>query len=178
MSDVGGWTEDRIEKARKLYIDQGMSAAQTARMVTAGTFRPSRNAVIGVMHRRGYRRPEASRPSPVKLASTPVLKRAPIAKPAATKGAKIDPFNAKSVPLDWKPETAPLREVHTGVEPKHWTERRFGECTWIVSGYGADSMACCAPVHFRSWCKLHCEIGFAPRKTSVADWMRGLRRYA
>jgi len=55
------WTEDRIEKLRKLW-DDGLSASQIAKELAEGV---TRNAVIGKAHRLGLK----SRPSPVKIDS-------------------------------------------------------------------------------------------------------------
>lgn len=66
------WTEDRIEKLKKLW-DDGLSASQIAKELGEGV---TRNAVIGKAHRLGLK----SRPSPVKT-DTEKKKAAP--KPAA-----------------------------------------------------------------------------------------------
>ena len=56
------WTEERIEKLRKLW-DDGLSASQIAKELAEGV---TRNAVIGKAHRLGLK----SRPSPVKSDKT------------------------------------------------------------------------------------------------------------
>lgn len=47
----GDWSPDLTEAVRKAYIEQGLSAAQTARQLGEGL---TRNAVIAGAHRRGW----------------------------------------------------------------------------------------------------------------------------
>ncbi len=67
------WTDDRIEKLRKLWA-KGLSASQIAGEIGDGV---TRNAVIGKAHRLGLK----SRPSPVK--SDPKKPKKPAPKPTA-----------------------------------------------------------------------------------------------
>lgn len=58
---LGGWTEERIELMKKLWLD-GLSASQVAGVLGDGV---TRNAVIGKVHRlklTGRTRPASSRP--------------------------------------------------------------------------------------------------------------------
>ena len=55
------WNHDREALAKKLYIEEGRSAAETAKALGAGF---TRNSVIGVAHRRGWLK-EARQPAAV-----------------------------------------------------------------------------------------------------------------
>lgn len=47
-----------------------------------------------------------------------------------------------------------------GTTPRPWLTREFGECAWPVSGQGADTFSCCAPVDDpkRPYCARHSRI--------------------
>ena len=63
------WTPKREAQAKRLYIDEGRSAAETARIVGA----TSRNAIIGVATRRGWMK--VARCAPSKPARAPSVAR-------------------------------------------------------------------------------------------------------
>jgi len=74
------WTDERIEKLRKLW-DAGLTASQIAKELAEGV---TRNAVIGKAHRLGLK----SRPSPVKTDSSKA-KRAPKKKAKAPEKTQV-----------------------------------------------------------------------------------------
>jgi GcrA cell cycle regulator len=152
------WTDERIAEAKRLYIDEGYSAAQVAVAIGA----VSRNAVIGKMMRMGYTRsPElaainnANRCRPV----GEVAKRVP---KAARR--KFQP----TVP-GWKNEgpVAPTRHDPRGApvespNAKVWTERLTGQCAYPVDGEGADVRSCCNPTEGGTYCQPHSRVMYAP----------------
>lgn len=78
------WTEARMAEARRLYIDQGHSAAKTAMAIGA----VSRNAVIGLAHRRGWMRDHRQKPTVTGKASA-----------RAVSQDRADPPPARAAPL-------------------------------------------------------------------------------
>lgn len=84
-----GWTPEREAEAKRLYIDQGMSAAETAKALGGGV---TRNGVIGIAHRRGWMNDHRQKPT-----STGRPLRAPSvsAGPANPRGVRGHPSGAK-----------------------------------------------------------------------------------
>lgn len=190
--DAFPWLPEHIEAMKTLWR-RGMSASLIAKELVHERRSPSRSAVIGKLHRLGItadcrdpwqpitREPNGRPPSAPKVKTEPIRivnARAVAAKARVTKGAKIDRFNARSIPLDHRPDTAPLREVADVTNAKPWIKRGTLECTWPVSGEGADTLSCCSPIERGSWCAAHALIGFNPPKTSAKEFIRGLRRFA
>lgn len=151
-SIAAGWTEARIERMTKLWVD-GWSAAQIAREL-----RVTRNSVIGMVHRRGLFREVAARPM-----RAPPVKRAPNQNAGlAFRVGKPRPDNLLAVNAERKataddpglhlPPSAPL----PGSIPRPWPERTLSECAWPVGdGGGAELHHCCNKVYARGWCEVH-----------------------
>jgi hypothetical protein len=172
---TGYWSHEahRLE-AKRLYMD-GLSANEVAKAL-ARTFPerdgPTANAVIGLMWRLGVT--SADRKTATRSAMKKVARIGPIPKPKREASPTRATIAARSKAL--KPEPIPMsKPVLLSGQEKVWTERKFGECNWIVAGEGADSLACCAKVHARGWCAFHYERGTlkpepAPRrKRSVRE---------
>lgn len=53
------WTAENIEKAKRLYVEEGKSAAETARSIPGAT----RNSVIGKAHRMGWTQTHRQKPT-------------------------------------------------------------------------------------------------------------------
>lgn len=180
------WTDDQTDKLKALWQD-GMSGAQIAEIINrefaeAGY---SRNAIIGRIHRLGL---------PTRQKASEPRKMAPVAasRPKMPKGAFVLPAlaNAPGNPFEnaiaAATQNALARETPDREMPdpddnvicasRIWTDRGSG-CNWVVSGRGADSMACCNRVHARGWCVEHYAIGVDGRKVSAKELARGLRRY-
>ncbi len=143
------WTDDLIEQARALYIDKGLSASIVAAAVGA----KSRNAVIGIAHRKNWERSPGighanSKAAHQKRAMTP---RNPEKPRLAVQGPPA-------------PRIAPS-ELPRGANPKPWMDRRVRECAWPVEGEGTAVLSCCAPVtvrkdgQFHSYCAAHLLLG-------------------
>ena len=94
-----GWTDDRVESLRKLWLD-GLSASQIAKHLGGGL---TRNAVIGKVHRLGLSgRATASQPNRV------AFKPARPPRPAAPTPPVLRRSEAISPP---RPEPAPVAAV-------------------------------------------------------------------
>jgi len=153
------WTPERVETARRLYIDEGMSAGEVAAILRHGA---TRSAVIGKAHRMGWMvngRKPASKPS--RIVSPPKI-RVPRNKPALVSGNLPRPANDRD-----KPE--PVRATLASIESPNarpWMDgRKFGECTWLI-GEGISALSCCNPVLARGWCAGHHAVGTNPIQPS------------
>lgn len=168
------WTDERVEILKTEWAT-GKSASQIANILGGVT----RNSVIGKVHRLGLvGRSEASVPR----------RLAPVApsKPRAIRGGFVLPTHGVGNPI----ENALLAATQNALAqerleptdtvncaPKIWTDRRPNECNWVVSGRGADSMACCNRVHARGWCREHYNVGTVPVKAGEKELARALRKY-
>lgn len=181
------WPEAHFEELKRHRIE-GLSAAENAKLLNAkfGTAY-TRCAVIGMIHRHVSEADRARRPAkPRRIVLEPRTQ------------ARV--FGATKVPLYAKdPRTSPLKKkldaiaaVLTepvpvagaafsplpGSTPKPWTERKYGECTWIVGGEGGDALSCCEPVEARGWCKSHLARGTAKPATEAQRRAAARARHA
>lgn len=153
------WTPERIAELARL-LDEKLTASEAAKALGV-----TRNAVIGKAKRLGLR-----------LQSGQTHQRTPKSnyRPGAFKAPRATLRPPRPEP---KPTSPPPVDVS---HAKPWTERVFGECNWPVSGEGADTFYCCAPVKGeRTWCAAHCAIGFQPASAkSPREMWRSVRRAA
>lgn len=149
------WTSDVVEKARRLYILDGYSAAETARRIGA-----SRSAVIGKAHRMGW---AEDRP--------PALAYANLVR-ANRLGAERD----RPRPLSRRPPPADLGEAETSA-PRPWKERAPGQCAWPVAGEGEHVLSCCAPSGRDSYCPAHRQAMHPPRAEGEAQELERMARW-
>jgi GcrA cell cycle regulator len=154
-----GWTEDRVALVKTLWI-AGKSAQEVADALNRAApreMRVTRNAVIGLVHRKGLSnngRAPAARPArPVKQAAERL---------AATNRAKaaiVSRMNAEPAkPRPPKVEAVPLAAIESP-NARPWMEREFGQCAWPLGEAGAI-MSCCNPVSRGSWCEGHAAVGY------------------
>lgn len=124
------WTDERTESLCKLWA-AGETGSMIARQLGGGL---SRSAVIAKVFRlRLPKRPKEAGDTASKINRASNHQRP--AKPRA-------PTVPKSRPPRDTPQPSPdIIATH----PKPWTERRFGECAYPVSGEGADVFSCCEP---------------------------------
>jgi GcrA cell cycle regulator len=107
------WTEERIERLKKMWHD-GATASQIADELGG----VSRNAVIGKAHRLGLEQ----RPSPVKPGEEKEVKKASQAPAAAAKpGARADTPAGRAEPQAAAPAGAP----HPNVRHRHLTQQEL-----------------------------------------------------
>lgn len=183
MSEKFNWTPAAVRTLTEKWTE-GMSGTQIAEMLGV-----SRSAVLGKLNRlnllgtrsaevtgfnRTYADPLKKRQL-VKRMTHPAKPVRPIRKPNnlvavnAARRAAEQPVALpalKSVPVD-----ASLA--------KPWTERKFGECAFPVSGSGADTMSCCQPTS-ETYCPAHRKLMTNDNHTfaSVKSLMRLARRVA
>lgn len=183
---MSGWTDDRVELVTRLWKD-GCSASQIAKQVGGTT----RNAVLGILHRRGLsNRPGASAPARTAVAKPPRSERAAAAPRAARSprpapgplapqqrvfGQTIAPPSIPELPpadtvvVDFVPEAPGLATTET--LGRHM-------CKWPIGDPSLDSFTYCGRRAAGSYCDDHRQVAHSPaKKTSDADLARSLRRY-
>jgi GcrA cell cycle regulator len=165
-----GWTDERVETLKKLWLD-GLSASQIAKQLGGVT----RNAVIGKVHRLGlsgratpsqpqrpaFKTPRAPRPA---IAASPAPRRT------------IEPAMAAHLPVP-----ALLNE-----EPGTATVLTLGAhmCKWPIGDPASDSFTFCGRRSDREgpYCSEHARVAYQPQqqkkgRSSASELARSLRRY-
>lgn len=155
------WTDERVERARTLWLE-GWSAAQIAADLKGGL---TRNAVIGKLTRLGLNRHGASAPTvakpprPVKPPRPPKPPKAP-RQSRAPKAPIIDSWTRRGVPK--APDLRPVREAEARpVDPaslKTFAEKGRDECSWPIGAPDPvrGQLFCGQPTAFRkSYCACH-----------------------
>ena len=147
------WSEDVLRAARRLYVEQGLSASESARRLGV-----SRSALIGKAHRMGW----AAERDP-RLAIANQL-RGGRAVARALRPARPD------IPLP--------PDLVVPCTPRPWMERAPGQCAFPVSGEGEAVMSCCSPSGLRSYCPAHAAAMFIRRTPAqmqaldrIAEWV-------
>ena len=148
------WTPETVAAARRLYMDEGLSAAETGRRIGA-----TRSAVIGKAHRLGW---AAER--------DPGL--------AAANLVRAGRATARSLRPPLGPKAWPRRSAAAISAPRRWTEREVGECAYPVAGEGEAILSCCAPSGASTYCESHAALMYAPRSEAqkaalerIAEWV-------
>lgn len=182
---MSGWTDERIKTLKRLW-DDGYPASEIAKTLGDVT----RNAVIGVVHRRGWNRPAPSKPKtgrrnraaqPYKprLAPKPKVRQpsgvgAFVLPPQSGSGGRgahiaavIENEAAKLSPPPRVQARAEAFAPLPGSTPRIWTERPFMGCAWPVGGEGADTLSCCEPTGGKSYCAQHAKRAFVASRPHV-----------
>lgn len=130
------WTDDRIEKLKKLW-EKGLSASQIAGELGEGV---TRNAVIGKAHRLGLK----SRPSPVKSA------------PKREGVKRVAPQTKKTPPKPLRMDEKPSKHRLSLLE---LNER---VCKWPIGHPGDENFHFCGEpsVPALPYCEPHCLDAF------------------
>lgn len=144
------WTEPAIADLKRLYAD-GLSSSQIAQQLGC----PSRNAVIGKVHRLGIQRPvKVAKPAPVKVAKTQRVHPGNIARKAAKRAEeRRDHFQAVADKALEKFDAA----VPARAERVRFLDRGLFQCAMPQPGWEqapvAEKMVCGRPVQAgTSWC--------------------------
>ena len=147
------WTAELTERAVKLW-KYGLPASKIANLLGI----PTRNAVIGKVHRMGV---EAKRENP----SKPKLKAVRLTKEQRLRAADIKIVKIKEQYHPPKRIVLAPQEA-AGSTPRPWLTRNMGECAFPVSGDGADTYSCCAPIYtaFKfPYCQEHLKLMTVPQ---------------
>ncbi|HUO11170.1 MAG TPA: GcrA family cell cycle regulator [Caulobacteraceae bacterium] len=164
-----GWTEERVEILKKLWLD-GLSASQIAKQLGGVT----RNAVIGKVHRLGLSgRAAPSHPSRPAF-KTPRPSR-PMGSPSPRRALEARPHHA--------PAPRPL--VAYVELPGTATVLTLGAhmCKWPIGDPSSDDFTFCGrrAGDEGPYCVDHARLAYQPpqgkKKATVAELTRSLRRY-
>lgn len=155
------WTPDTLRAARRLYLEQGFSAAESARRLGV-----SRSALIGKAHRMGW---AAERNPDLAVANH-------------VRGGRAV---ARALRPALPPRAAPPKPGATpaGCNPKPWLDRLAGECAFPVEGDGEAVISCCAPSGGQVYCQAHVAVLYVQRTEAqqkalerIAEWVDRLER--
>ena len=167
-----GWTEERVEVLKKLWLD-GHSASQIARQLGDGL---TRNAVIGKVHRLGLSG-RAAPSQPQRPAFRPNRPARPAAAaPPAPVVRRADPFVAAEPTPVFACEEAGSATVLT-----------LGShmCKWPIGDPSSDSFSFCGRAsNDGPYCVQHARVAYQAqpkrppgKRSDAADLVRSLRRY-
>lgn len=147
------WAE-YADTALRLW-KEGQSAAQVAReLYRLSGIAVTRSAVIGKVSRMGYSRPAPTNAATSKLRGISVRVRQ--TRPRAMPAAKTIIAGAQAR-QKFERHAKPAPPVVDATHAKLWTERKFGECAYPISGEGAETFSCCLPTHGATYCPGHWE---------------------
>lgn len=167
------WTEDRIAKTRKLWIE-GKSATEIAEVLGGGL---SRSAVIGKVHRLGLTRdsrahPPVARvtaarpPRPVRTPKPPKPERKAVIRSASPSPVivgidyKLTPATEEQKAACRKAGLSMVERVETGAGVDSPNARPFLEakrgCKWPLAG----EMVCCSPIARGVYCEGHAAVAY------------------
>ena len=133
----------------------GMAASQIAKLLGI----PTRNAVIGKVHRLGW---EAKRENP---SEPKKFKAVRLTKEQRLQTANIKIIKIKERYRQPKLVARPPQEA-AGSTPRPWITRTLEECAFPVSGDGADVYSCCAPIYTTlkfPYCPEHLKVMREPK---------------
>jgi GcrA cell cycle regulator len=165
-----GWTDERVEALKKLWLD-GLSASQIAKQLGSGL---TRNAVIGKVHRLGLSgRAAASTPQ---RAAFKTARPPPPAPPATPAPRRVEPAI----------EPQAVVVVHaieeTGSATVLTLDARM--CKWPIGDPSRDGFSFCGRANSDGpYCSHHASMAYQPqqrkaaKRTEPSDLTRSLRRY-
>lgn len=172
------WTETLLADCKRLYIDEGKSAAETARILGQGV---TRNSVVGQAHRRGWMKahrkaPSQPKPKPVRK---PVLKPEPAVTEAPVSEKELARLLKQQEAAVRETEALALRSANDNSIPL--VGRRFGQCAWPVEEPAKpEFQLCCGKAVMagarKPYCKGHMSLA-VDRVLSAKELVRSLRRY-
>lgn len=159
------WSDELVERARKLFIDDGFSAADVARILGMGV---TKGAVTGIADRRGWKKLRRQPESQAGNSSNRV------------QGFRGDNHPTKEIPK--LPEKLPFAEAFKplpGSTPRPWEECGPGMCNWPIDVPQEGVWYCCEPVVGRKWCAEHYATGTDfSRPSTLKSLSRMARRAA
>ena len=151
--------QDVLDAIKRLY-DEGASAGETSRWLAERGYDYSRNSVIGIRNRRGWKNPRAkpgfSFSKRISRNGAPPPLRAPVVR-------RITVAEVDDRPIPEAPNESPWA----------FFDLRSDQCRWITDdGPGSiDSQFCGAPVaDGKPFCPYHCRMAYRPTPKSVNTW--------
>jgi GcrA cell cycle regulator len=162
--------EERVEAIRQMFVVEGKSYAEISDALGM-----SRNSVAGIVFRKGFTRDDAVNIANqvraraengrkaqynLELGRVVGVKRPRPQRPSQPAPIKIGSTNGHVYKMPEPRDLPKFTGATPQSNPKPWLERLSGECTWPVSGEGADTFSCCAPVTPGTcWCEDHNRTG-------------------
>jgi hypothetical protein len=157
------WSPEVLRVARRLYLDLGLSASESAAHIGV-----TRSALIAKAHRMGWAQER------VRGGAAANLVRGGRALARALRPAR--PPRPVSPRLTAPPDASAVR-------PRPWLERRAGQCAYPVGGDGEAVMSCCAPSGAATYCRTHRAAMYLRRTPArqkalerIAEWVDRLER--
>lgn len=196
------WTTDRIAKLKRVYIEQGLSAAEAASALGVGC---TRNAVIGKAHREGWMKEHRQKPTSTVVrrelvpAQTKIRPTPPRPGPQRKAAVIIGPItNTTPEEAERKAEVAAIagaQMIDRFTEAANDTavpllERRRFQCSWPVGVpvRPAEQLCCGLPVpeeankSVETYCAGHAAKAVARvlkgGKPDAKAYERSMRRWA
>lgn len=177
------WTETLLAECKRLYIDEGKSAAETARALGHGI---TRNSVVGQAHRRGWTKHHRKAPTAPTVKLAPKVQ--PFAKPAISLAGTRAPVAKKEIARLRERQQAEAGKASARADKSAndnsvpLVGRRFGQCAWPVGAPArpADQLCCAKTVPEgarRPYCREHLALAIG-KVVSAKELQRSLRRYA
>lgn len=169
----GPWDDaERVDELKRRYL-VGESAAQIARALSPGwrgSGSISRNAVIGIIHRKGFRQDWTPR-APRVVARTERPRAAPAPKASRREAAPRDPRAEAFVP--------PVETLTPTASVLSLSAR--GQCRWPIGEPGEDSFGLCGRACGEAtYCPTHRAGAHSTpvyQRRSAKELERSLRRY-
>lgn len=152
------WDEAAVERMKR-YHDLGHSAREIANMIGA----PSKNAVIGKLHRLGVTgHPRAATVTPIKRKPQPKVEQV-----AAPEPVKADP-----------PLPAPRRDLPTVVARLSFDELEHDNCRFPVGEPGQPGFGFCGQktAPGQPYCPTCCQRAYAPETRVSRPFQASFRR--
>lgn len=159
MTDLGGWTEDRIALAAKLWAD-GKSASQVASAVSALGWGVSRSAVLGKLYRLGLL---GTQTAALKAGAPPmsIRARSPRMPQEALRRADLPP------PLPPRPFKRRAFLVHSPTPLAFADMPTTGHCRWPLE---TDEFAFCGNRSgLKAYCEGHHAVAYDAKRTAQAN---------
>lgn len=159
MTKTFAWTDEAETALRKLYAE-GFSSSQIAQQIGC----PSRNAVIGKVHRLGIIRPvKVAKPAPIKAAHAPKKSKARPPDRPVHREERRERFQAIADKALEKFDAA----VPVACEPVRFLDRGLFQCAMPQPGWEqapvAEKLVCGQPVQVgTSWCPACLNVVSAP----------------
>lgn len=170
-----GWTEPRVARLKKLWLD-GLSATQIAADLKGGV---TRNACIAKIHRLGLSGRAGPGGAPADMAQTARIQRRAQANPKPVRVAS----NAARTYAQPEPVALPPEPV-VKAEPQMLTllELPAHGCKWPIGGPTPVQRFCgCRRSGETPYCAEHAAIGYSSAsklaKHSTSELVRSLRRF-
>lgn len=161
------WPPERVEQLKTLWA-AGKSGSEIARILGKGL---TRSAVIGKVHRL-----KIGRPAPAREATFALRGAVERRKPQVRRTYSPRPVRPKVQPAPTPEAQAAI--VVDATLAKVWTERKFGECAYPITGEGADTFSCCQPAQPNGYCVGHWAIMTKPLTPTERRRFQRLTRLA